>query len=79
MAQIEQYSQRGPRRWPNPVPRQDPGDRSPPAFAAQGHFAGDDETCAQSFLDIANDESYDAVWFARGGPAIMLVRIDLLR
>ena len=22
---------------------------------------------AQAFLDIANDESYDAVWFARGG------------
>ena len=21
----------------------------------------------QAFLDIANDESYDAVWFARGG------------
>ena len=24
-------------------------------------------TRAQAFLDIANDESYDAVWFARGG------------
>jgi len=39
----------------------------PQCFAAHGHFAGDDELRAQSFLDIANDESYDAVWFARGG------------
>jgi muramoyltetrapeptide carboxypeptidase len=39
----------------------------PQCFASQGHFAGDDETRAQAFLDIANDESYDAVWFARGG------------
>ncbi|MGA9279986.1 MAG: LD-carboxypeptidase, partial [Pseudolabrys sp.] len=39
----------------------------PQCFAAHGHFAGDDETRAQAFLDIANDEGYDAVWFARGG------------
>ena len=36
-------------------------------FATHGHFAGDDDTRARAFLDIANDESYDAVWFARGG------------
>jgi muramoyltetrapeptide carboxypeptidase len=36
-------------------------------FASHGHFAGDDETRAQAFLDFANDESFDAVWFARGG------------
>ena len=39
----------------------------PQCFASQGHFAGDDGTRARAFLDIANDESYDAVWFARGG------------
>ena len=39
----------------------------PQCFASHGHFAGDDETRVQAFLDIANDESYDAVWFARGG------------
>jgi muramoyltetrapeptide carboxypeptidase len=39
----------------------------PQCFASRGHFAGDDETRTQAFLDIANDESYDAVWFARGG------------
>src|SRR6516164_7072635 len=39
----------------------------PQCFASYGHFAGDDETRARAFLDIANDDSYDAVWFARGG------------
>jgi muramoyltetrapeptide carboxypeptidase len=39
----------------------------PQCFASHGHFAGDDETRARAFLDIANDESYDAVWLARGG------------
>jgi muramoyltetrapeptide carboxypeptidase len=39
----------------------------PQCFASHGHFAGDDETRGQAFLDIANDGSYDAVWFARGG------------
>ena len=36
-------------------------------FASHGHFAGDDEARVQAFLDIANDGSYNAVWFARGG------------
>jgi muramoyltetrapeptide carboxypeptidase len=39
----------------------------PQCFASHGHFAGDDEARAQAFLDIANDASFDAVWFARGG------------
>src|SRR5262252_6033337 len=39
----------------------------PQCFASHGHFAGDDETRAQAFLEFANDESYDAIWFARGG------------
>jgi muramoyltetrapeptide carboxypeptidase len=39
----------------------------PQCFASHGHFAGDDETRAKAFLDIANDDSFDAVWFARGG------------
>jgi muramoyltetrapeptide carboxypeptidase len=39
----------------------------PQCFASHGHFAGDDATRADAFLDIANDRSYDAVWFARGG------------
>jgi muramoyltetrapeptide carboxypeptidase len=39
----------------------------PQCFASHGHFAGDDQTRAQAFLDIANDASYDAVRAARGG------------
>ena len=39
----------------------------PQCFASHGHFAGDDESRGEAFLDIANDESYDAVWVARGG------------
>jgi muramoyltetrapeptide carboxypeptidase len=39
----------------------------PQCFASHGCFAGDDLSRARAFLDIANDETYDAVWFARGG------------
>jgi muramoyltetrapeptide carboxypeptidase len=39
----------------------------PQCFASHGHFAGDDETRARAFLEVANDDSFDAVWFARGG------------
>jgi len=38
----------------------------PQCFASHGHFAGDDDTRARAFLDVANDASFDAVWFARG-------------
>jgi muramoyltetrapeptide carboxypeptidase len=39
----------------------------PQCFLSSGHFAGPDSARAQAFLDIANDESFDALWFARGG------------
>lgn len=39
----------------------------PQCFESHGHFAGDDETRAQAFVEVANDASYDALWFARGG------------
>ena len=39
----------------------------PQCFLASGHFAGDDSDRARAFLDIANDETFDALWFARGG------------
>jgi muramoyltetrapeptide carboxypeptidase len=39
----------------------------PQCFLASGHFAGDDDARARAFLDIANDGSFDALWFARGG------------
>jgi len=39
----------------------------PQCFLSHGHFAGNDDTRARAFLDVANDDAYDAVWFARGG------------
>jgi muramoyltetrapeptide carboxypeptidase len=39
----------------------------PEVLASAGHFAGDDATRARAFLDVANDPSFDALWFARGG------------
>jgi len=39
----------------------------PQCLASSGHFAGDDATRAAAFVEVANDPSFDAVWFARGG------------
>ncbi len=36
-------------------------------FESSGHFAGDDDLRARAFLEYANDDTLDAVWFARGG------------
>jgi muramoyltetrapeptide carboxypeptidase len=51
----------------------------PQCLSSRGHFAGDDETRAQAFLDIANDGSYDAVWFARGGYGTCRVAESVVR
>jgi len=34
---------------------------------SSGHFAGDDAARTAAFLEIANDPSVDALWFAKGG------------
>jgi muramoyltetrapeptide carboxypeptidase len=39
----------------------------PQCHLSLGHFAGEDATRAEAFLDIANDESFGALWIARGG------------
>lgn len=39
----------------------------PQCFAMDGHFAGSDAVRLAAFLECANDPSFDAVWFARGG------------
>jgi muramoyltetrapeptide carboxypeptidase len=39
----------------------------PQCFLSAGHFAGDDEARLKAFVEVANDPTYDAVWFARGG------------
>jgi muramoyltetrapeptide carboxypeptidase len=39
----------------------------PQCFLSAGHFAGDDDARLKAFIEVANDPTYDAVWFARGG------------
>lgn len=39
----------------------------PQCFLSEGHFAGSDEVRAAAFLEVANDERFDALWFANGG------------
>ncbi|ARJ68158.1 LD-carboxypeptidase [Magnetospirillum sp. ME-1] len=39
----------------------------PQCFESKGHFAGADEARAAAFVQTANDQSLDALWFARGG------------
>ena len=39
----------------------------PQCFLSAGHFAGTDTERAAAFVEFANDASFDAVWFGRGG------------
>jgi muramoyltetrapeptide carboxypeptidase len=39
----------------------------PQCFLSWGHFAGQDAARADAFVEIANDASFDALWWARGG------------
>lgn len=39
----------------------------PQCFLSAGHFAGDDIARTKAFVEFANDPSFDAIWFARGG------------
>ena len=39
----------------------------PQCFLSAGHFAGDDNARTKAFVEFANDPSFDAIWFARGG------------
>lgn len=36
-------------------------------FLSDGHFAGPDAARLQALREVMADESYDAIWFARGG------------
>jgi muramoyltetrapeptide carboxypeptidase len=39
----------------------------PQCFRSAGHFAGTDDDRTAALVEIANDASFDAVWFGRGG------------
>lgn len=48
-------------------------------FLTRGHFAGPDETRAGAFLEFANDPSFDAIWFARGGYGSGRIAADVVQ
>ena len=50
----------------------------PQCFFIHGHFAGDDATRADAFVEVANDPALDAIWFARGGYGSNRVADDIL-
>lgn len=62
-------------RLPEEVPdhvRALAGDRAdivfhPQCFLSSGHFAGPDAAREDALVEVANNPSFDAVWFARGG------------
>ena len=39
----------------------------PQCFRRHNHFAGPDSERAAAFIDVANDFTFDMLWFARGG------------
>jgi muramoyltetrapeptide carboxypeptidase len=39
----------------------------PQCFLSWGHFAGTDAERRDALIEVANDPTFDAVWFARGG------------
>jgi muramoyltetrapeptide carboxypeptidase len=36
-------------------------------FVEKGHFAGSDQQRLDTFVEMANDPGFDAIWFVRGG------------
>ncbi len=50
----------------------------PQCFENAGHFAGPDRLRTQAFVELANDPSIDAIWFARGGYGSSRVALDIL-
>jgi muramoyltetrapeptide carboxypeptidase len=51
----------------------------PQCFLSDGHFAGPDEARLDAFVETANDDSIDAVWFARGGYGACRIADDALK
>jgi muramoyltetrapeptide carboxypeptidase len=50
----------------------------PQCFETSGHFAGDDVSRLNAFCDCANDPSFDAIWFARGGYGSIRIATEVL-
>lgn len=50
----------------------------PQCFVSHRHFAGEDSVRADAFVEVANDPSFDALWFARGGYGSCRIAEDVL-
>jgi muramoyltetrapeptide carboxypeptidase len=50
----------------------------PQCFLVHNHFAGTDSARADAFAEVANDPSFDALWFARGGYGSCRIAEDAL-
>jgi muramoyltetrapeptide carboxypeptidase len=50
----------------------------PQCFLSDGHFAGPDAARAEAFLEIANDEGFDALWVGRGGYGACRILAEVL-
>lgn len=50
----------------------------PQCFIAHKHFAGSDAERAEALIAMANDDSVDAIWFARGGYGSCRIADDVL-
>src|SRR5262245_28040493 len=50
----------------------------PRCFQSAGHFAGTDAEPAAAFLEVANDATFDALWFGRGGYGSGRIAEDVL-
>ena len=50
----------------------------PQCVLSEGHFAGPDAARADAFVEMANDPSIDAIWFARGGYGANRIAEDVL-
>ena len=48
-------------------------------FVEEGHFAGPDEARLKALLECANDPSFDAVWFAKGGYGAARIAFEAVR
>jgi muramoyltetrapeptide carboxypeptidase len=50
----------------------------PQCFVSEGHFAGPDELRRDALVECANDPTFHAVWFARGGYGAVRIAQDTL-
>jgi muramoyltetrapeptide carboxypeptidase len=48
-------------------------------FSEKGHFAGSDEERLIAFVSMANDPTFDAIWFVRGGYGACRIAEDAVK